>query len=43
MTDGQAAVLEPLIRRPESSPSELNDELKAQAVAVPNPDAPPET
>jgi putative transposase len=32
--DGPAAVLEPRTRRPESSPSKLSDEVKAQAVAV---------
>ena len=34
MADGQAAVLEPRTRRPNSSPSRLSDEVKAQAVAV---------
>ena len=32
--DGPSAVLEPRTRRPKSSPSALNDEVKAQAVAV---------
>ena len=32
--DGQAAVLEPLSRRPKSSPSKLSDDVKAQAIAV---------
>lgn len=32
--DGPAAVLEPRTRRPNSSPSKLSDEVKAQAVAV---------
>lgn len=34
--DGQAAVLEPRSRRPRSSPTTLTDEVKAQAVAVPD-------
>lgn len=33
-TDGPAAVLEPRIRRPKSSPSTLSDEVKDGAVAV---------
>lgn len=33
-SEGQAAVLEPRTRRPKSSPSQLSDEIKAQAVAV---------
>jgi transposase InsO family protein len=32
--EGQAAVLEPRSRRPRSSPSKLNDDVRAQAVAV---------
>ena len=32
--EGQAAVLEPRSRRPRSSPSKLNDQVRAQAVAV---------
>lgn len=34
MTDGAAAVLEPRTRRPKSSPSKFDDEVKEQAVAV---------
>ena len=33
-TDGPAAVLEPRTRRPKSSPSKFDDEVKEQAVAV---------
>ena len=33
-TDGPAAVLEPRTRRPKSSPSQLSDGVKEQAVAV---------
>lgn len=33
-TEGQAAVLEPRTRRPKSSPSKFDDEVKARAVAV---------
>jgi len=32
--DGQAAVLEPRIQRPKSSPSALGDEVKEQAIGV---------
>lgn len=34
MVDGPAAVLEPRTRRPRSSPSKLNNEVKEQAIAV---------
>jgi hypothetical protein len=34
LTDGPAAVLEPRSRRPNSSPSKVSDEVKAQAIAV---------
>uniref|UniRef100_A0A5Q5CB38 Integrase, catalytic region n=1 Tax=Mycobacterium sp. (strain JLS) TaxID=164757 RepID=A0A5Q5CB38_MYCSJ len=33
-TEGPAAVLEPMTRRPKSSPSKLSDEVKEQALAV---------
>src|SRR3546814_6072367 len=33
-TDGQAEVLEPMSRRPKSSPSKLTEEVRQQAVAV---------
>jgi putative transposase len=33
-SEGQAAALEPRTRRPKSSPSQLSDDIKAQAVAV---------
>jgi transposase InsO family protein len=34
LTDGPAAVLEPRSRRPNSSPSRVTDDVKAQAIAV---------
>ena len=34
LTEGPAAVLEPRTRRPKSSPSKVNEEVKEQAVAV---------